>query len=521
MKRLLLVLCPWMAVCAAAQSEAPRPAEVLYAAAGSVREGVFRSGDECLVEPDAASAFGWSAVLDRDLLEIRAEGQRFKIQAKILNSRPYVPMREVVKQLGGLTTWKGEQLEVLGVARFVRIMDGELVFESTLPAKPRVFSLQDPARVVIDFQGVVLDSKTRIELGPNAKASQHQPGVVRLTYQVDTPAVMPKYNQAPTKWFEYNLNQDALERQPDPASTGGMIQDPETNLPEPPAANPAPPSRTATLELVDIGLVKEVERTAELRFRFSGNLVQPPTFKRPDPASLEIHLPGVRFKPAQDLKIPSASILSLATAETPSGMVLTLRFARPMGSEIVSGQRDVGLTLYKPNVGDGRLAGKIVVVDAGHGGTDSGARSPAKDVSEKNLTLAISKLVSERLQAEGATVIMTRKTDVFIPLQERAEIANRNGAHLFVSVHINSNRAANSTSGGMTFHHKQDPIGKLLAECVQREIAKVSKLPSLGVWSDQRIYQSGFAVLRYSKMPAILIELGFINHSKDRKRMLE
>jgi N-acetylmuramoyl-L-alanine amidase len=58
-----------------------------------------------------------------------------------------------------------------------------------------------------------------------------------------------------------------------------------------------------------------------------------------------------------------------------------------------------------------------------------------------------------------------------------------------------------------------------MADCIQREIVKVSGLPSMGVWSDQRIYQTGFAVLRGATMPAVLIECGFLNTKKDRARM--
>lgn len=135
------------------------------------------------------------------------------------------------------------------------------------------------------------------------------------------------------------------------------------------------------------------------------------------------------------------------------------------------------------------------------------------------MTLSISKRVSDALTAQGATVIMTRKTDVFIPLQERSMIANRTGADIFVSIHINSS-SSGSFTGGMTFYHKKDPIGQLLADCIQREIGKVSKLKSHGAWSDQRLYESGLAVLRHSQMPAVLIEMGFINQAGDRNRML-
>ncbi|MBV6489996.1 MAG: N-acetylmuramoyl-L-alanine amidase LytC [Fimbriimonadaceae bacterium] len=190
-----------------------------------------------------------------------------------------------------------------------------------------------------------------------------------------------------------------------------------------------------------------------------------------------------------------------------------------MGLQLAHEPDGIHLTLIKPNVGDGKLAGKVVVVDAGHGGHDTGARSPDKKLNEKDLALAIASVTAKRLSEQGATVVLTRKGDQFIALKERSEIANRNGAHFFLSVHINSNQVANSSTGGITFYHQQDPVGMLLADCIQGEIAKVSGLPNLGTWSDRRIYETGFAVLRYAKMPAVLIEMGFINNAKDRARM--
>jgi len=192
---------------------------------------------------------------------------------------------------------------------------------------------------------------------------------------------------------------------------------------------------------------------------------------------------------------------------------------RPMGVEFVNSQREIMISLVKPKVGNGRLAGKVIVVDAGHGGNDVGARHAGKGVNEKDLTLAISKLLSAELTAQGASVIMTRKTDVFIPLGERSAIANRAQADLFVSVHINSNKVAESRAGGITFYHGKDKISQTLAECVQSEIKRLNQIPHIGVWSDTRIHKSGFAVLRNAKMPAILIETGFINHSKDLAKM--
>jgi N-acetylmuramoyl-L-alanine amidase len=263
----------------------------------------------------------------------------------------------------------------------------------------------------------------------------------------------------------------------------------------------------------------EGPKSATLEVSLTAKLPSAPMFSRPEPKVLEILLPGARIGDPRPLTFETPSVESLERIQEARGVTLRLHLVRPMGIELSHSGSDVDIVLVKPQVGDGRLAGKVVVVDAGHGGDDTGARSPDKSVNEKDLTLAIAKLLTTQLAHEGATVIMTRKTDVRIPLKERSEVANRNLADFFVSVHINSNTVANRTSGGITFFHKQDPLGRLLADCIQGEIAKVSGIPNMGTWSDQRIYDSGFAVLRYSQMPAVLLELGFINHSFDRKRM--
>jgi N-acetylmuramoyl-L-alanine amidase len=188
-----------------------------------------------------------------------------------------------------------------------------------------------------------------------------------------------------------------------------------------------------------------------------------------------------------------------------------------MGAEVWSDGKTIQIQLLKPDIGDGKLAGKIVVVDPGHGGTDNGAHSDG--IFEKDLTLGIAKLLSAQLGAQGATVMMTRKTDVFIPLPERVAIANRNKADFFISCHINSSKRP-SMSGTLVFHHEGRSNSQVLAECLLPEIGKVSGLPAKGVWSDGRIYKTGFAVLRGTKMTGVLVEFGFINQAVDRARMV-
>ncbi|MEJ5170562.1 MAG: N-acetylmuramoyl-L-alanine amidase, partial [Fimbriimonadales bacterium] len=238
--------------------------------------------------------------------------------------------------------------------------------------------------------------------------------------------------------------------------------------------------------------------------------------ERAAPDRLVLRVPAAQWVP------PEAPLPALRSIETESDGVslqIALNMERPMGVRSVVERNLLRFTLVRPDVGDGKLAGKVVVVDAGHGGSDPGARSLGGKVLEKDLNLAMALEIANQLTRSGADVILTRASDVFLPLRERSEIANRSNAAFFISVHVNSNRVSNSRSGTMVFHHKTDPIGQLLADCIQREIGKTSGLPNLGTWSDGRIYASGFAVLRYAKMPAVLLELGFINHATDLRRI--
>ena len=75
-------------------------------------------------------------------------------------------------------------------------------------------------------------------------------------------------------------------------------------------------------------------------------------------------------------------------------------------------------------------------------------------------------------------------------------------------------------AGSITFHHMGNEICRVLAECIQHEIAKVSGIPNTGVWSDGKIYpQSGFSVLRNTRMPGVLVEFAFIDNAQDRKHL--
>lgn len=155
--------------------------------------------------------------------------------------------------------------------------------------------------------------------------------------------------------------------------------------------------------------------------------------------------------------------------------------------------------------------GKIVVIDAGHGGHDPGAIG--NGLYEKNLTLDIALRTQRLLEEKGFTVIMTRTEDVFVALSERANIANRANADIFVSIHIN----AGGGTGIETYWNSKGPEAQkssTLATSIQNELISETGARNRGVKED-----ADFKVNRETNMASALVELGFIDHSNDAAKL--
>ena len=157
----------------------------------------------------------------------------------------------------------------------------------------------------------------------------------------------------------------------------------------------------------------------------------------------------------------SEYIDSAASSSDGENVAIVFALTGPLAFEMKHNDRIVTLRLFRPAEASGKMAAKVIVVDAGHGGKESG--TTWGDLYEKDLNLKIAQLVAEKLTAAGASVIMIRNEDEKVPLLTRPETANQSDADLYLSIHINSNRSVESRSGGITFYHMQDPISMLLA----------------------------------------------------------
>ncbi len=162
---------------------------------------------------------------------------------------------------------------------------------------------------------------------------------------------------------------------------------------------------------------------------------------------------------------------------------------------------------------------KIIVIDAGHGGSDPGAVSEVledKTVNEKDITLSIALKVRDILEDEGYTVVMTRASDTYPTLNERAELANRTGAAVFVSIHMNSSPSADP-SGTETYYseiNNGDDFGAKSSELAKNIQDRLYK--ALGS-TNRGVKTANHAVTRNSLMPAVLVEVGFISNADQAK----
>ncbi|MEC1824121.1 N-acetylmuramoyl-L-alanine amidase [Bacillus paralicheniformis] len=157
---------------------------------------------------------------------------------------------------------------------------------------------------------------------------------------------------------------------------------------------------------------------------------------------------------------------------------------------------------------------KKVWLDAGHGGKDSGAA--ANGIKEKDLVLKMVKYAKSYLEShyKGVQVKLTRSTDVFYELSERADMANKWGADVFVSFHIN----AGGGTGFESYRHPGTAGNTLkLQECLHS--AALTTMKAYGQIADRGLKQADYAVLRKTHMPAVLTENLFIDRKEDADRL--
>ncbi|MBR0219988.1 MAG: N-acetylmuramoyl-L-alanine amidase [Clostridia bacterium] len=171
------------------------------------------------------------------------------------------------------------------------------------------------------------------------------------------------------------------------------------------------------------------------------------------------------------------------------------------------------------NAKTGPLSGRVILVDAGHGGTDGGARAKNSGIWEKELNLQTALALKTLLEEDGAAVIMTRETDMQYSENKRADLtarldlAKEGGADMVISVHMNEYRTRRE-SGPQVFYRAGQEDSRLLAGCIQAALIEMLNPQK------KRTALAGDYFILSLDVPSVLVECGFISNAAEEALLL-
>jgi len=381
-----------------------------------------------------------------------------------------------------------------------------VTFETARPVRHQFFFVPDPARLVVDLEGVELNDELKSVVAKvreddpyirQVRVARNRPNVVRVVFDLKTAVKPYVFPLAPAGGYRHRLVLDVYPEKPrdpllalvKPDPIGEIAKAPVTELPA--GAESPPPAEAAA---------RPAEKPAE--------------------------------KPVE--KVAEAPVERLAEKAPDKPLEKVADRAKPAVSRMVT-----------------------VVIDAGHGGEDPGARGRGGTL-EKNVTLAIARRLKARIDLEpGMRAILTRDGDYFIPLAQRVTKARRVQADLFVSVHADafvqphargssvfalSDRGATSTAarwlakrenesdliGGVNLDVKDPVLARTLLDLSQTATindslklgkAVLAHLGDVNSLHKPAVEQAGFAVLKAPDIPSILVETAFISNPEEEKRL--
>ena len=427
-------------------------------------------------------------------------------------------------------------------------------------AEFKVIRLSGPERLVVDLpasrirHGVVMPAGAGVV--KSVRTGQPEPGMARIVFDLAQPVAVLKPH------IEQGVGgaRLVLEWPGDGEEAASSVATVKTAESQAVPLGSAPATATTTAadkedvaasnaattrlisDLAERGEVKRFDNLpAATRAPASGSTAAANTGSNPTASTV-----GAQTHIATGIPTPAASTTSVAgnpaaPASTPA----------PPPTEAVKTMKDL--------MRSRGMRPLVIAIDAGHGGQDPGAHGPSGK-REKDVTLAVARELARQVNATpGLKAYLTRDTDVFIPLNNRAQLARRAGADMFVSIHADAaeNRAASGSSvfvlslkgassqrarwladkenasdliGGVRLEKTSNTLASVLIDLTQSGQMKASEdaathvldgLSEIGRNHKAQIERANFAVLRTSDMPAMLVETAFISNPDEERRLTD
>lgn len=493
----------------AAGAEAVRARILVGAREAAVSPAPVYDGGRVLAPLGILKSLGASYVESPDgrlVTVITAGGQSGEITAVDVDNTTMLPMDKVLALVGGESNWDAEKrvLTLTACLRSVEFVDDILKINCSFPVSYSVGMWSD--KLWVDIDAAKVESEARevyIDTGTVARARLGQDGSrSRVTLDLK-------------KSVGYKIESEPVAAQ--------VLLKVAEGIPKPaPVKSPAKAdaARPFTVDCVRVEPVGDSEFSVVISTSGKGSAavsygVRPP----------EIVLDLRAGKLADSLTAAEGShplLKKIGLVTAGNGSRIEIGLSRIMVYDMHIWEDSIRVNVRVPDGAGGDLAGKFIVIDPGHGGSQKGARSG--NVYEKAINMRIASEIAAALEAEGARAMLSRTDDYTMGLAARSEVAIDNKADLFVSIHCNSNGTLNSATGIETYYHMQESSPKALAHSVQASVCLATGMCDRRARSDGNLYSSGLAVLRRlsgTGIPGVLLECGYLNSSSDRAKLVD
>lgn len=436
-------------------------------------------------------------------VSVNGERRPVPIPLVAVFDRVLVPIQWVFETLGDVTAYDpGDGVlvispQITGISWRGTDAGLEVTIDATGPLRPKSTLLHNPARIVVDLPGAApksMDQNLDVHEGPLKAIRVSRSGSsTRVVFDLSAPV-------------DYRLSGGPARR---------VVVALNTHPTAPPAA---PPTYQPSARKISDVAYEHADGGGRVVVVANGPVqVSQRVLKNPDRVVVDI-ADAVFLPVKKSLDVDDGLVVQVRAAQfqrSPNVVRIVIELTRPSPSAVRPGQEagqlfvEVGAAARPGRPAATGPRGPVVVaVDAGHGGSDPGAIGPA-GTKEKDVALAIAQALRRLLTQQHLDVVMTREADVFVPLEDRSQIASRGGATLFVSIHANASTDPNA-SGLQTFYAA--PTSQPLAQTVMEEAARGGGLAPRGTT------QASFKVLvDTSHIPSILVEAGFITNDREEQ----
>lgn len=459
-----------------------------------------------LAPPYIIQLLGASCVTSSDgetLIVSGANGNTGTIKTVDVNGIRMVPVDKLVALVGGEQRWDAAKriLTLLSHLESVEFDNDTLTIHCSLPARATA-KIWD-GKIIVDVFNTKLASEAReVYIGTStvskARLGQYNETTARVVLELNKPT---------------GCKLETAE-----AASQILLRVGDGLVPAPPPLTTATAGAAYTVHAVTVEPVKD--DSLDIVITTSGKAAAVGALSV-SPPQVTIDLPRATLS---DECVVSGThpCCEPVLNRTASGARLTLKLSRPLVYATEIRDTQVTIRLRPPDKAGGTLADKVIVIDPGHGGKETGAQ--AGGTKEKNVNLQLAKDLAAALSRVGARVVLTRESDQYVTLSSRPDVAVRCGADFFISLHCNSNLAPDSASGIETYYHMEEPSPKLLAYAIHDGVCKYTGMRDRRARSDRKLYESGLAVLRGlsgTQIPGILLECGYLNNKADRAKLLD